>query len=132
MFITLLAATLAVALATAALVAWAFHRPVGTILRRIVTDDLGAAWHRYVTFAILVVGIAGGVRIWDLEKYITPRVADDAQIVLNAERWTLEIYRTLIGTLASTAYMLLAFFAVALIALVIVRGVEYRYAADRG
>ena len=43
-----------------------------------------------------VVGISGGVRVWDLEKYITPRQAEMEPIVLNAERWTLEEidYRT--------------------------------------
>jgi hypothetical protein len=65
--------------------------------------------------------------VWDLEKYITPRPEDAQAIVLNAERWTLEIYRTIIGTLQSVAWLLLVFFVFALIAYVIVRGLEWRH-----
>lgn len=52
------------------LVARLFQRPVRQILRRLVPEDLTGAWHRYLTFAIYVVGISGGVRIWSLEQYI--------------------------------------------------------------
>jgi len=66
------------------------------------------------------------VRVWDLEKYITPRPEETDIIVLNAEGWVLEVYRTGIGTLQSVAWMLLVFFVFALIAYVIVRGMEAR------
>jgi hypothetical protein len=74
------------------------------------------------------VGISGGVRVWELEKFITPRPEEAEAIVLNAERWTLEVYRTIIGTLQSVAWMLLVFFVFALIAYVIVRGREAKSA----
>jgi hypothetical protein len=45
---------------------------------------------------------------------------------LTTERWGLEIYRTIIETLQSIAWMLLIFFVVTLIAYVIVRGREVR------
>ena len=70
--------------------------------------------------------MSGGVRVWELEKYVTPRGKDSAPIVLNADRWTLEIYRTVIETLQSIAWMLLVFFVAALIAYVVVRGFESR------
>jgi hypothetical protein len=73
-----------------------------------------------------VVGISGGVRIWELEKYITPRGKDDPPIILNGDRWVLEVYRTVIETLQSVAWMLLVFFVVALVAFVIVRVFELR------
>ena len=66
------------------------------------------------------------MRIWELEKYITPRAADDPAVVLNLDRWVLEVYRTVIGTLQSAARMLLVVFLVALIAFVIVRAFELR------
>jgi hypothetical protein len=47
--------------------------------------------------------------------------------VLNSDRWLLELYRTVIATLQSTAWMLLVVFAVALIAVVIVRGQEMKH-----
>ncbi len=58
------------------LVARLFERPIRQILGRLVPDDLTSAWHRYLTFAIYVVGISGGVRIWSLEQYILPRAHD--------------------------------------------------------
>jgi hypothetical protein len=60
--------------------------------------------------------------------YITPQNTDTEIVVLNADRWVLEIYRTLIGTLQGNAWLLLVFFVAALIAYVIVRGFELRRA----
>jgi hypothetical protein len=127
MFITLLVVTFVIALMVSALVALLFKKPITAILDRIVAEDISGAWSRYLAFAIFVVGVSGGVRVWDLEKYITPRPEEAQAIVLNAERWTLEIYRTIIGTLQSVAWLLLVFFVFALIAYVIVRGLEWRH-----
>lgn len=126
MFLTLLVATFTIAVLSSFVVARLFDRPISAILSRIVAEELSAAWHRYIKFAIYVVGVSGGVRIWELEKYITPRSEDVAIPVLNLERWVLEIYRTVIGTLQSVAWMLLVFFVFALIAYVIVRVFEMR------
>ena len=52
--------------------------------------------------------------------------------MLNADRWLLELYRTVIATLQSTAWMLLVVFAVALIAVVIVRGQELKHGRGGG
>jgi len=52
--------------------------------------------------------------------------------VLNADRWTLEVYRTIIETLQSIAWMLLVFFVAALLAYVIVRGFELRRQTPSG
>ncbi len=126
MFLTLLGVTFVIALISSAVAAQLFDKSIRAILDRVVAEELSAAWHRYVRFAIYVVGISGGVRIWDLEKYITPRTKDQPLIVLNSDRWVLEVYRTIIGTLQSVAWMLLLFFAVALIAFVIVQSLEVR------
>ena len=126
MFITLLLVTLLIALATSLLVMRLFDRLIRKILDRVVAAELSEAWHRYLSFAVVVVGVSGGVRIWSLEKYITARTDDGEPIVLNADRWILEVYRTLIGTLQSVAWILLVFFIFALIAYVIMRGFELR------
>ncbi len=126
MFIILLVVTFAIALFVSFLVVRLFRESIITILSRIVAEDISKTWGRYLTFAVYVVGVSGGVRVWDLEKYITPRPEDAEAIVLNGERWTLEVYRTVIGTLQSIAWMLLVFFVFALIAYVIVRGLEGR------
>ena len=133
MFFALMFATLAIASAVSFLVVRLFDKPVSTILNRIVSSELSPAWQKYLRFAIYVVGISGGVRIWDLEKYISPQERDAQPLVLTPERWMLEIYRTLLETLQSIAWMLLVFFVFALIAYVVVRAFELKHSrTERG
>ncbi len=126
MFIWLLVVTLAVSALVCFIATRFFDKPIGSILTRLVSEELSFAWHRYITFAIYVVGISGGGRIWALERYITPNTEEASVIQLNAARWTLEVYRTVVETLQGIAWMLLVFFIFALIAYVIVRGFELR------
>jgi hypothetical protein len=126
MFITLLVINFAIALGVCYIIAKLFRKPIDGILQRLVAEELYTAWSKYITFAIYVVGISGGVRIWDLEKYITQKTEGGTPLELTTDRWVLEIYRTVIGTMQSNAWMLLLFFIFALIALVIVKGLELR------
>jgi len=126
MFYALLGATLAVALITSIAVARFFDSAVHKILARIIGGDLADAWRRYLSFAIVVVGVQGGVRLWELEKYVTA-TRESAALELNGMRWTLEIYRTFIDTLQSIAWVLLLFFLAAMIAYVIVRAIELKH-----
>lgn len=126
MFFALMAATFAVALLTSLVTARFFDAAVNKILARIVGADLADAWRRYLRFAIVVVGVSGGVRLWALEKYITA-TRESAALELNGMRWTLEIYRTLIESLQSIAWMMLLFFLCAMIAYVIVRAIELKH-----
>jgi di/tricarboxylate transporter len=128
MFVTLLIVTFVIAALVSIIVVRIFDRPLRQILRRLIAEELSGAWHRYIVFAIYVVGISGGVRIWNLEQYILPRTNDQPPLVLDANRWTLEVYRTVIGTLQSVAWLLLVFFVFALLAYVIMRGMELRHA----
>ena len=132
MFLTLLLLTFVISLLVSFLVARLFERPIRQILARLVPEDLTGAWQRYLTFAIYVVGISGGVRIWSLEQYILPKAHDQPALVLTGDRWTFEVFRTVIGTLQSLAWLLLVFFVFALIAYVVVRGLEARRGAQRG
>lgn len=127
MFITLLLVTFAIAILTCLLVAKLFEQPITVILDRLIREEISTAWRRYILFATYVVGISGGVRIWELEKYITPSYNNDGKLpVLTTEHWILELYRTVIGTLQSVAWLLLVFFIFALVAYVIMRGFELR------
>jgi len=127
MFLTLLIVTFSVAALVSALVAVVFNKPVQRILDRIIPEGLGREWHRYLMFALFVVGISSGVRVWELEKYITRPQFEGAEVVeLTSERWILEIYRTVIETLQGLAWVLLVFFIVTLMALVVVRVFEGR------
>jgi ligand-binding sensor domain-containing protein len=133
MFITLLLATLLVASAVSVAVARFFALPIRRILSHIVADDITFAWSKYIWFAILVVGISSGVRVWELERYITPMDPMRADILtLNRDRWVLEIYRTIIGALQGAAWLLLVFFVFGLIAYVIVRVGESRRRPEPG
>lgn len=144
MFLSLLAVTFGIALTVSFIVARVFDQPVKNILARIIADEIHQAWVKYIQFAIYVVGVSGGVRVWELERYITPHYAELAYppgyagqagrlgevgpgaLALNADRWVLEVYRTIIETMQSVAWMLMVFFVFALIAYVIVRVFELR------
>lgn len=127
MFISLLVVTFIISFAVAAIIVRMFAKPIDRILRRIIADEISQAWLQYLKFAIYVVGISSGVRIWELERYITPPQIQGAQVIqLTTERWVLEIYRTIIESLQGIAWLLLIFFIFALIAFVIVRVFEMR------
>lgn len=125
MLYTLLLITLALAAVISSGIAALFYKPVYKILGKLVTEDLAPVWRRYIIFAIYVVGISGGTRVWDMEKYITPD-KDGKILVLNSDRWVIELYKTTIGTMQSVAWMLLVFFLFALLAYVVVRGFELK------
>ncbi len=126
MFWSLLFISLAESFLVCMIVASLFKKPVSKIMQRLVSDDIYSAWTKYITFAIYVVGISGGVRVWDLEKYINPSGADKTILELTKDRMALEMYHTIISTLQSVAWMLLIFFLFALIAYVIIRGFEMK------
>lgn len=128
MFITLLLVTFAIAFVVCSVVVLIFGRPIGNILGRIIADKISKAWLKYLKFAIYVTGISAGVRVWELEKYITGSRydAEVKMVELTRDRWVLEVYRTVIGTLQGVAWMLLVFFVFALIAYVIVRAFELK------
>lgn len=132
MFLTLLLVTFIVAFAVSAVVVRIFSRPLDAILQRIIADEISSAWLRYMKFAILVVGVSAGVRIHELEKYITPHDKDVKIVELTQDRWILELYRTVIESLQGIAWMLLVFFVFALIAYVIVRLAELKRPAAPG
>ncbi|WP_234572411.1 hypothetical protein [Rhodohalobacter sp. 614A] len=127
MFVTLLVITFLISVIVCYIIVRVFKKSLESILNRLIEESISRAWLRYLQFAIYVVGISSGVRIWELEKYITPLHPDGAQIViLNSDRWILEVYRTVISTLQGIAWLLFGFFIFALIAYVIVRFVELK------
>ena len=131
MFYYLIITTFVLALSVSLLVMWLFSGSINSILARIIHDPIHNAWAKYTKFAGMVVGTSSGIRIYDMEKYITPLSYSDNDkkvvIELTQERWVLEIYRTIIETLQGLAWMMLLFFMVALIAYVVVRWSEIKY-----
>lgn len=65
MFLTLLLVTFAIAAIVSFLTVRLFASPIGGILERIIADDISQAWLEYLKFAIYVVGISKGVRVWE-------------------------------------------------------------------
>jgi len=128
MIIALFITTFIIAFAVASIVVFIFNKPIDGILKRVVPVDISYAWAKYLRFAIYVVGIGGGVRVWALEKYLTPQEPYREIVQPTPDQWVLEIYETIIGTLQSDAILLLVFFVFALIAMVIVRIFETRTA----
>ena len=126
MFFLLLLVTLITAAIVSFIAVAVFSQPIGNILDRIIDDAIAQAWTKYLKFAIYVVGISGGVRVYELERYITAFEENKAPLELTLERWILEIYRTIIESLQSIAWMLLVFFAFALVAYVLVKIFEFR------
>ncbi|MBI3361182.1 MAG: hypothetical protein HY023_08735 [Chloroflexi bacterium] len=126
MVIALLASTFVIAFAVASIVVLVFNKSIDSILKRVVPADISSAWARYLRFAVYVVGIGGGVRVWDFEKYLTAQDPYKGVVELTPDSWVLEVYQTIIGTLQSTAMLLLVFFVFALVAVVIVRIFETR------
>lgn len=126
MFFTLLLVTFALSVSVSFGVVMLFKKPIGEIFHRIIKDPISSAWQKYITFATYVVGISGGVRVYQLERYVSARFADGEVLELNRARWTIEVYRTVIETMQSIAWMYLVIFIFALIAYVIVRGFELK------
>src|SRR5260370_20843986 len=128
MFLFLLFATFVVALVVSFLVIRLFTKPVDSVLRRIIADEISAAWSKYMKFAILVVGVSTGVPLRDLERYISPALGGrEVQTAsLSFDRWIFELYRASIDTLQGISWMLLVFFAFPLFPYVIVRIGEAR------
>ena len=91
MFLTLLVVTFVIALGVSAIVIHMFSTSILKILQRIVADELANAWHQYIKFAAYVVGVSGGVRIYQLEQYINAPHKDVEVLALTTQAWTLEI-----------------------------------------
>ena len=131
MFIVLLLVTFLIACVVSLIVISMFSCSVQNILTRIISEEISNAWLKYLKFAVIVVGISSGVRIHQLERYITAPRAEDEIIALTTERWVIEVYRTIIGTLGGIAWLLLVFFVFALIAYVIMRVYEAKTGAKQ-
>ena len=131
MVVGLLGVTFLVALAVATLAALLFTQPIRRIMERIVQDRISGAWVRYLIFAMYVVGVAGGVNVRQINRYLSPEEVGGQVLQLTRERWVVEIYSTAIGSLAAITWMLLVFFVFALIAYVVQRAVEGRRGGER-
>ena len=72
MFYYLMISTFVLALGVSFMVMRLFSQSIQDILARIIQDPIHDAWAKYTKFAGMVVGTSSGIRIYDMEKYITP------------------------------------------------------------
>ena len=124
MFIALFGASFLLALALSATVAWLSREAMDTVLRRFVVDPVvRSGFEKYIRFAIVVVGISSGTRAKALQEYISAAEWSKPalQAALTQEFWTLELYRTVMGTLEGVAGLLLLCIFLALIAPAVLR-----------
>jgi hypothetical protein len=127
MFYLLLLVTFALSAIVAAITTRIFTKPASAILKRIIQDEIYVSWLTYLKFALYVVGISYGVRIDQIEDYTIPsnNYGNKGQILqLTLERWTLEVYRTIIESLQGLAWVLLVFFGVSLLIFMFVKIAE--------
>ncbi len=124
MFLLLLSVTFVVALVICLITAKLFAAAIEDILVKIVASDIAYAWVKYLKFAVLVVGLSGGVDVYYLSSFIKQPTDDFTPPVLDFNHWVLEIYRTIIGSLQSIALLLFIFFVFGLIAYVIAAKTE--------
>lgn len=132
MFYLLILSNFIIAALTSVIIIWMFSKSINNIMERIINDAINVTWAKYTKFAGLVVGISSGIRIYEMEKYITPinyyNNAEKSSILeLTTERWFLEIFRTLVETVQGLAWMFFVFFVISLLAYVVVRVSELKY-----
>jgi hypothetical protein len=122
-FFALLVLTLSVSLLTSGAIILLFRKPIRQILDRVIGEEIASGWHRFLLFAVFVVGVSSGVQIWKLEQYAHPERMGPAgpALTLDAASVALEIYRTMIQTLQGVAWALLVFFIAALVAFAIIQ-----------
>jgi hypothetical protein len=124
MFIALFGASFVLALVLSATIAWLSREALDTILRRFVVDPVvRSGFEKYIRFAIVVVGISSGTRVKPLQEYISAAEWNKPalQAALTQEFWTLELYRTVMGTLEGVAGLLLLCIFLALMAPAVLR-----------
>lgn len=131
LILLLLLVTLVLSLGVSWLVARLFGSSIESILRRIIDDEISLVWSKYLRFAILVVGVSNGVRVWDYEKYLSQN-KQGTVVALTTERWIFELYHTVISALQGIAWLLLVFFVFALLAYVVVRAFDLRQGLRQG
>jgi len=98
-----------------------FSKPIRVMVSSILPDELATAWSTFMRYMIVVIGVGGGVRIYNYEKYLDTGAADHVPVPLTSGRWALELYDTLLNTLSSIGWLVFWLFAIVMIAYVILK-----------
>jgi hypothetical protein len=108
----LLLLTIATAVTTAFVLARLTDKLVALLIGRLVDDkELCTAWTKYIRLAIYVVGVTGGVKVYQLERYLSGSYELDPEI----GRIGIEIFRAASDAAVAVIWLLLPVFLVSLI-----------------
>ncbi|MCB5250347.1 MAG: hypothetical protein RBS16_02165 [Candidatus Cloacimonadales bacterium] len=130
MLLLLLLSTFISALLVAVIVNLFFKKPLAVILKRLIEDEIYDSWLKYMIFAIYVVSISSGISLWKIERYIYPTAQNLPVLDITGISIAFEMYRSIINSLTSIAWLLLTFFIVALIIFVVKRIFENKKRND--
>ncbi len=123
-FITLLLVNFLLSVTCSVVAIAIFSRPLSVLLRLLVAEQMVMVWRRFLKFAILVVGVAGGVNVYSLERYLDSPQAE--AVTIDLSRWLLEGVGAVLDSFQSIAFMLLVVLLASLVAYVILRAVDRR------
>ncbi len=118
MIYLLLLFSLVVSLIASLIVHVVFRKPLKNILKGLFPEEIYEGWYRYIIFAVYIVGISNGVKIWKINEYI-----ENAE-TLTKTKFFLNIYDSLIQAFMGAVWLLFVFFVFTMIAYVIVRLID--------
>lgn len=95
-----------------------FSHSILMILNKLVDSEFARAYHRYLKFALILVGVSNGTNVYRLTNLMSEE-NKHLDISMGSDRFFLEIYQVCIETLGSVAWVLFLFFIVSLIAYLI-------------
>ncbi len=127
MFIIYLLLTFSISLLLSLGVARMFRPSMNKIMNRIIADEVSGSWIGYLKYAMVVVGVSGGVPLYQLENVLNSgRLPDSPKVIMDMNFFLFEAFRSVINTLQSLAWVLLFFFFTTLIAVIIVKTSEMK------
>ncbi|NUN09262.1 MAG: hypothetical protein HUU54_08815 [Ignavibacteriaceae bacterium] len=126
MFLWLLLSGFLVSVTCALIVIFIFRSSLSKTLVRVVGEELAGSWKKFIQFALFVVGISGGVKPWNMERYLSQAGQDTKPLILTQERWVLELYMVVIDTIVAMSWMLFVYFLFSLITIGIIRIFEMK------
>lgn len=102
-----------VSLLTALFISYTFVPWLNRILDRLASQPLLLAWRKCLNWAIILVGLQGGVKLDMLEDF----AFSQRQIPFNTNpmHWVVEIYRSFIDTAQSCIWVVVLFLLVAFV-----------------
>jgi heme A synthase len=123
MFVVLFLVSLVVAFGVSFAIAKASNHPLENTLHHFFAPHISTAFAKYLQLAIIIIGVCSGTRVRALQEYISsPEYMQRAMAdKLTQEFWTMELYRTVVGTFEGILWLIFLFALAVVVAVVIMR-----------